>query len=70
MNIEKDEMRQVISREISQCDILKNETMPATRHFCDNYEKNNVLIIDEVRNTQRKKSLKILDIKDNSTIEG
>ena len=70
MNIEKDEMRQVISREISQCHILTNETMPATRYFCDNYEKNNVLIIDEVRNTQRKKSLKILDIKDNSTIEG
>ena len=66
MDIEKDKMRKVLIREISQCDMMANETLPTAGHFCDNYEKNNLLIIDEIRNNQRKRSLQILNLKANT----
>ena len=70
MEVEKDKMRKVLIREISQCDILTNETMPTTRHFCDKYQKSNHLLIDEIRKDQRKRSLQILNLEDNTAQQG
>lgn len=68
MNIEKEKMANVLSREIAQCGSPTYGTPPATTHFCDNYEKNELLMIDEVRNSQAKRSMEILStLKQDST---
>ena len=60
MDIEKEKMANIISREIAQCGSQTDGTPPATAHFCDNYEKDEFLMIDEVRNSQAKRSMEII----------
>ena len=68
MDIEKEKMRTVLSRTLSQCGKLKKSIPQDTNHFCDNHEKDEIIMIDEVRNVQRKKSLEIISrLKNDST---
>ena len=60
MDIEKQKMRNVLSGAISQCDMLTNATTKNIRHFCDYHKKDEFLMIDEVRDIQRKSSLDII----------
>ena len=60
MDIEKQKMRNVLSRAVSECDMPTNATTTDVRHFCDYYQKDEFLMIDEVRDIQRKRSLDII----------
>ena len=60
MDIEKQKMRNVLSRAISQCDMPTNATTTDVRHFCDYYQKDEFLMIDEARDIQRQRSLAII----------
>ena len=60
MDIEKEKMRSVLSKAISQCGQLEKNTPHDTNNFCNNYEKDEIIMIDEVRNAQRIKSLEII----------
>ena len=68
MDVEKQKMRNVLSRAFSECDMLTNATTKDIRHFCDYYQKDEFLMIDEVRDIQRNRSLDIISkLKPNST---
>ena len=68
MDIEKEKLRNVLSRAISQCGRRKNSKPRVIDHFCENYDKHENLIIDEVRNIQHIKSIEIMSmLNDNST---
>ena len=68
MDKEKQMMRNVLSRAISQCKVVQNVSTKNIRHFCNYYRKDEFLMIDEVRDIQRKKSLDIIsNLKSNST---
>ena len=68
MDIEKEKMRTVLSRALSQCGKPKQSIPLDTNHFCDNHEKDEFIMIDEVRNVQRIKSLEIISrLKNDST---
>ena len=68
MDREKQKMRNVLSREISQCDMLRNGTTKNISNFCGYHKKDEFLMIDEVRDIQRHKSLDILSrLKPDST---
>ena len=68
MDIEKEKLRNVLAREIIQCGRRKSSKPRAADHFCENYDKHENLIIDEVRTIQHVKSLEVMSrLNDNST---
>ena len=68
IEIEKEKMRDVLSREISRCVENENTMSRATRHFCDYYKKDEFLMIDKLRDAQGKRSIEIISrLKHNNT---
>ena len=66
MDIEKEKMREVLDKKIGQCG--RNTTTLTTNHFCANYNKEELQMLEEVRNSQRKRSLEIIaTVEHNST---
>ena len=68
INAEKIVLRHRLSDAIKQCDQPHDAVSSAIRHFCDYYKKDEFLMIDELRDAQRKRSIEIISrLKHHST---
>ena len=60
INIEKEKMRKILSKKIEDCGRRIKRNSQATDHFCDTYNKDESLLLEDVIGAQRKRSLKII----------
>ena len=66
MDIEKEKMRKILSKKIEDCGRRINGNPQATDYFCDNYNKDESQLLEDVIGAQRKRSLKIISMREHN----